>query len=78
MDTRYDNSFKIIIPVAGVDELRQYQKALINVLAKIEIAECTPAVKEDVKSLFKLLSYLLIDKNIKPASTSEDDHGAVK
>lgn len=66
MKARYDNSLVITIPVSGLEELGQYQRAIINQLSKIEIGDCNPQVKEDVKALFKLLSHLLIDKTLNP------------
>lgn len=57
-----ENQLKIIIPKAGIEELYRYQKGLLNTLGKIEIENCNADFKEDLKSVYELLSHLLLDK----------------
>ena len=57
-----ENQLKIILPDSGMEELYRYQKGLLNMLSKIEIENCSPDFKEDLKSVYKLLSHLLLDK----------------
>ena len=58
-----DNCLKIIINLSDSEELHRYQKSMINLLSKIDISDCNPEVREDVKSLYRLLSHLMNDEN---------------
>lgn len=54
----HQNLLKITIPVANFEELQKFQQGIINLLSKIELDDCKPEVKEDIKSLYKLLLLL--------------------
>ena len=41
-----------------MEELRQYQHAIMTLLGKVEIEGSDQKMKEDLKSAYKLLSYL--------------------
>jgi hypothetical protein len=56
------NPLKIIIPVSGIDEVYRYQKGVLTILSKIEIDNCKPSFKEDLKAVYELLSHLLLNK----------------
>lgn len=57
----YQNSLKVTISVADFEELQKFQRGIINLLSKVEIDDCNPEVKEEIKSLYKLL--LLLNEN---------------
>jgi len=48
----------VVIPISGSKELRQYQQAVINLLSRIEVNDCNSELREDIKSLYKLLAHL--------------------
>jgi len=54
----YQNSLKVTISVADFEELQKFQRGIINLLSKVEIDDCNPEVKEEIKSLYKLLLLL--------------------
>lgn len=58
-----DSCLKIIIPISDSEELFRYQRGLINLLSKVEIGDCNPEVRDDVKSVYRLLSHLVDNKN---------------
>lgn len=60
--TKVDDQLKIIIPVAGIEELYRYQKGILGILGRIEIDDCNPIFKEDLKAVYQLLTHLLVDK----------------
>jgi hypothetical protein len=57
------NPLKIVIPVSGIEEVHRYQKGMITMLSKIEIDNCKPAFREDLKAVYELLSHLLLNKD---------------
>lgn len=63
----YDNSQnpkKIVIPVSGVEDVQKYQKGILGILGKIEIDQCKPGFKEDLKAVYELLSHLALSKEL--------------
>ena len=63
----YDNSKnpqKIVIPVSGVADVQKYQKGILGILGKIEIDQCKPGFKEDLKAVYELLSHLAVSKEL--------------
>jgi len=55
------NELQVTIPVQGIQELYRYQKGLLGVLAEIQISGCDEKLKENLKSVYQLLSHLLLD-----------------
>lgn len=55
--------FRIVIPISGMEELAKYQKGLMGVLNKVEVGNCDPTLKENLKYVYELLSHLVPDKN---------------
>ncbi|MBT1704909.1 hypothetical protein [Chryseosolibacter indicus] len=49
---------KITISVTDFEELQKFQRGIINLLSKVEIDDCNPEAKEEIKSLYKLLLLL--------------------
>lgn len=41
-----------------LDELLEYQHALLNLLSKVAVGYCENEQKEDVKSVYKLLNHI--------------------
>jgi hypothetical protein len=68
------NPIKVIIPVSGVEEVQRYQKGLLGILGKIEIDQCKPGFKEDLKAVYELLSHLLLSKELLLDSASSPVH----
>jgi hypothetical protein len=57
------SGFQIVIPIANMGELSKYQRGLLGVLRKVEVGNCDPRLKENLKSVYELLSHLVPDKN---------------
>ncbi|MEM6831650.1 MAG: hypothetical protein AAGA66_13025 [Bacteroidota bacterium] len=58
-----ENELQVTIPVEGIQELYAYQKGLLGVLGEIQIAGCDEKLRENLKSVYQLLSHLLLDTN---------------
>lgn len=58
-----NSGFRIVIPISDMEELANYQKGLMGVLRKVEVGNCDPALKENLKCVYELLSHLVPDKN---------------
>jgi len=41
-----------------LDQLIQYQKALLGILSEINVNNCDDSLKEDIKSIYQLLNLL--------------------
>jgi hypothetical protein len=54
---------KIVIPVSGQHDLLRYQRGVLGILGEVELCECDPALKEDVKAVFNLLSHMVSGNN---------------
>ncbi len=54
----------IEITVSDIHELQAYQKGILGVLAKVELDSCDQSLKEDVKSVYKLLGHLIIENGV--------------
>lgn len=57
------NELEIKLPVNGIAELYSYQNGLLGILKEIQINECSNSLKENLKSVYKLLSHLLLDQD---------------
>lgn len=57
-----ENQLKITIPLSGIQELCNYQKGILGILRKIKIENCSPKLQENLKSVYKLLDHLVLDK----------------
>ena len=57
-----ENQLKIKIPISGIQELRDYKNAILRVLNKIEIDDCSPQMVYNLKSVYKLLEHLESDE----------------
>jgi hypothetical protein len=57
-----NSGFRIVIPISGMEELAKYQQGLVAILNKVEVGNCDPILKENLKYVFELLSYLGLDK----------------
>lgn len=58
-----NSRFRIVIPISDMEELANYQKGLMGVLRKVEVGNCDPVLKENLKYVYELLSHLVPDKN---------------
>jgi len=50
---------KVWIPISSMDDIERYQKSLISVLDKVEIDDCNPEFREDLATVYRLLSILI-------------------
>jgi hypothetical protein len=50
------------IPIQSMDEMLQYRQAIMALLHKVEVGDCDPVLKENLKTVYKLLSHLNPDK----------------
>jgi hypothetical protein len=57
------STLKIIIPVSSMDEVEKYHKGLLGILRKIEVDNCDPTFRENLKSVYELLSHITTDKD---------------
>ncbi|MEO9805261.1 MAG: hypothetical protein ABJF04_18530 [Reichenbachiella sp.] len=57
------NTLEVNISVPGICELYDYQKGLLGILGEIQINDCDELLKENLKSVYKLLGHLLLDSN---------------
>lgn len=58
--TRKEPLYTITIPVMDLQELNNYQKGIIELLAKVPLEECTNHQLENIKAIYTLLSHLTI------------------
>jgi len=63
IEERENSGFRIVIPIENMDELAKYQRGLLGVLRKVEVGNCDPRLKENLKSVYELLTHLVPDKN---------------
>ncbi|HEY3404714.1 MAG TPA: hypothetical protein VGK59_15095 [Ohtaekwangia sp.] len=52
------NQLVLTIPDAGFKEMDRYYKSIIQLLSKIEIENCDPEFKENLKAVYELLMHL--------------------
>ena len=57
---RKEPLYTITIPVMDLQELNNYQKGIIELLAKVHLEECTSHELENIKAIYTLLSHLTI------------------
>ena len=60
-----DSNLLLKIPT---DELKAYRKGILAVLSKVELDHCNESLKEDLKSVYKLLDQLRLP-NHQPISS---------
>lgn len=58
------NQLKIEIPLTGLDDLSKYQNALLSMLRRVSIDKNDYQFKEDLKTVYSLLSHTLLDKGL--------------
>jgi|GEM_PF-6708138 hypothetical protein len=56
------NHIRICIPVSDVKDINRYHKSLINVLDRVEIDDCNPEFRENLITVYELLSHLVPSK----------------
>lgn len=54
---------KIVIPISGQHDLLRYQRGVLGILGEVELCDCEPGLKEDVKAVFNLLSHMVSGNN---------------
>ena len=59
-NARKEPLYTITIPVMDLQELNNYQKGIIGLLAKVHLEECTSNELENIKAIYTLLSHLTI------------------
>ena len=52
------NQLILKISLSGHEELHNYQKGIRGLLRRIEITNCDPDLKENIKAVYQLLSHL--------------------
>jgi hypothetical protein len=57
---RKEPLYTITIPVMDLQELNNYQKGIIELLARVHLEECTSHQLENIKAIYSLLSHLTI------------------
>jgi hypothetical protein len=66
-----ENGLVIVIPDAGVQDLRRFRKGLLSILSKITIENCDSEFKENLKAVYELLSHLQIEEFLLPMSAEK-------
>lgn len=56
------NEMKLEIPLRGIDDVMLYQNALLRILGRINIESNDGQLKEDLKTIYMLLSYTKTEK----------------
>ncbi len=67
MNDSTEKQLKLEIPLNGIDDLIVYQSALLGILGRINIESDDRELKEYLKTIYKLLSYLDM-KNVSEAT----------
>jgi hypothetical protein len=52
------NQLILKISLSGHEELSNYEKAIRGLLRRIEVTNCDPDLKENLKAVYQLLSHL--------------------
>jgi len=52
------NQLVVTIPNRNILDLQHYHLGILNLLANVEIENCTPELKENIKAVYELLSHL--------------------
>jgi hypothetical protein len=60
------NHIQICIPVSDVKDINRYHKSLINVLDRVEIDDCNPEFRENLITVYELLSHLVPSEEFSP------------
>lgn len=68
------NQFRIIIPLADIRELNDYHRGLLGILQNIDINKCDAELKENLKSVYQLLTHLLPEKSLLTTNNLMDTH----
>jgi hypothetical protein len=58
------NQLQIKIPISSLEKLDEYQQGIRGLLSRIEIGGCDPELKENLKSVYELLSNLRADQSV--------------
>lgn len=59
-----NHKLQITIPISDVGELNQYRESIIKLLSLVEISDCNAETRQEVKSLYKLLSHFELSQQI--------------
>ena len=59
-----ENQFDVTVPISDFEELQAYQKGILGILAKVELDSCDQSLKEDIKSVYKLLGHFMMENQV--------------
>ncbi len=74
--TNNQETASVRIPISSMDDIIRFQKSLIRVLDRVEIDDCSPEFREDLATVYRLLSLLISvesqsqERSEKPISNS--------
>jgi hypothetical protein len=54
----------IEIPIKNIDELTRYQEGIMGLLRRIEVGDCDPELKENIKIIYGLLMQLHLNERL--------------
>jgi len=57
-----EKQLKLEIPLKGIEDVTLYQNALLRILGRINIESNDKELKEDLKTIYKLLAYTEMDQ----------------
>jgi hypothetical protein len=58
-----EKELKIFISITSIEKLNRYQCGLLGVLSRIEIGNCDPELKENIKAVYELLTQLRLSED---------------
>lgn len=64
---------KIEIPIASLDDLERYRSALLSVLRRVNINACDTQFKDDLKTVYALISRMTVSDSGTIDSSKEKD-----
>ncbi len=53
-----ENHLIVTLPGRNLRDLAEYRKGILSLLARVEIGNCSPEIKSDLKLIYNLLSHL--------------------
>ena len=59
-----NNELKLEIPLKSIEDIINYQNALLRILGRITVESNDRQLKEDLKTIYLLLSHTNCDKNL--------------
>lgn len=66
-------TLKLEIPITSLDDLERYRNALLSVLRRVNINACDTQFKDDLKTVYALISRMTVADSAAADSEKEKD-----